>query len=82
LVGHVVELDDDPDAYAAVLAEPWFRDGHPPEFADRDTLADWIAERINTVRTPVSQQRNSPGLLARRTIDRWKIRRRYRTKIT
>lgn len=82
LVRHVVELDDDPDAYAAVLAEPWFRDGHPPEFADRDTLADWIAERINTVRTPVSQQRNSPGLLARRAIDRWKIRRRYRTKIT
>jgi hypothetical protein len=82
LVRHVLGLDDDPDAYAAVLGEPWFHDGRAPTFADKAALAGWVAERINTVRTPVSQRRTSPRLLARRASDRWQIRRRYRTKIT
>jgi hypothetical protein len=80
MVRHVIALDHDDDAYAAVLAEPWFPNGAAPACTSRPALANWFDRAIADERTPVARRR-SPLHTVRRLEDRMRIRHRYRHRV-
>jgi hypothetical protein len=82
LMDRVVEIDQDDAAYCEMLAQPWFLDGVTPDCARRDLLLDWIGRAVDDDRVPVARRRHRPRVMARRTIDRWRARRRIRSRIT
>ena len=80
LLRRIIELDEDDEAYRAMLSESWFVGEDLPESAQHEPLLDWLEARISDGRVPKAQRR-SPLIAARRLEDRWAMRRRYRSRI-
>jgi alpha(1,3/1,4) fucosyltransferase len=81
LIDHILELDRDDDAYARMLAAPWFRDGKPPAFIDPEHTLDRLSSMIRSGRRPIASQFPTPRWMGRRLSGWWARRRRRKDRV-
>jgi hypothetical protein len=63
LVDRVIEADRNPDVYAAMLAEPWYRGNRVPRCADADTILAQFETIFTTPIEPIARRRGPARLL-------------------
>ncbi len=82
VIDKIRQLDEDDNAYAAMIAEPWFIGGEVPRWTTPDAILGRFDQFLADRRTPVAQRQRSPTVLGGRVADRWRKRQRYRTRVT
>ena len=60
VIDKIRQLDEDDDAYAAMLAETWFIGGEVPRWATPDAILDRFDQFLADRRIPVAQRQRSP----------------------
>ena len=78
-IDRIIELDNDDDAYAEMLSQPWFREGNLPAAADKGSLLDQFGRIVSWRGTPVAE-RSRVRLAAAEVTDRYRARQRFRER--
>jgi len=63
LVDRVIEADRNPDVYAAMLSEPWYRGNRVPACADAEVILAQFETIFGTPITPIARRRGPARLL-------------------
>lgn len=78
-IDHIIQLDNDDDAYVEMLSQPWFPNGVLPEAADTSRMLDQFERIVSWNGTPVAQ-RGRLSLAATSVSDRYRTRQRFRER--